>query len=454
MQNVFSSFFDDKDVIDAKNLLIEKYTHYQSFIQSVKPGKGKNKVSFKKVLDEMSNLRGGSLFYPYLGSGIGNGALVELVDGSVKYDMISGIGAHWGHSTKEQIEGQLDAAFQDITIQGNLQQNINTKPVLELFLKLSGMDHCFLTTSGAMAAENGLKLCFQKHAPATRIFAFEKCFMGRTLALSYVTDKAAYRQGLPQTVSVDYLPFYDENEPEKSTQLCLAAIQQYVKRFPGQHAMLCAELIQGEGGYYPGNKTFFRKIMRALKKHDIAIFVDEIQTFGRTPSVFAFKEFGISDLVDVVSVGKLSQVCATLFRKDYKPKPGLISQTFTSSSAALEVSRRILEALNSRAYSGKNGKIAVLSTYFRKKLVTLSKKYPSKIEGPFGYGMMLACTPFKGDANKVLTFCHRLFESGVIAFIAGDSPKRCRFLPPIGGVNQDDIDRVIEIIETILKKPL
>ena len=39
-----------------------------------------------------------------------------------------------------------------------------------------------------------------------------------------------------------------------------------------------------------------------LKKQDIAIFVDEIQTFGCTPSIFAFKEFGISDLVDVVSV--------------------------------------------------------------------------------------------------------------------------------------------------------
>ena len=76
------------------------------------------------------------------------------------------------------------------------------------------MDHCFLTTSGAMAAENGLKLCFQKHAPATRIFAFGKCFMGRTLALSRL-QTMAYRQGLPQTVSVDYLPFYDENEPEK-----------------------------------------------------------------------------------------------------------------------------------------------------------------------------------------------------------------------------------------------
>ena len=118
-------------------------------------------------------MRGGNLWYPYLGTGMGNGSLVELGDGSVKYDMISGIGAHWGHGNKEILEGQIEGACQDLVNQGNLQQNFNSLETVELFVELSGLPHCFLTTSGAMAAENGLKLCLQKNAPAYRVFALK-----------------------------------------------------------------------------------------------------------------------------------------------------------------------------------------------------------------------------------------------------------------------------------------
>jgi 4-aminobutyrate aminotransferase-like enzyme len=53
----------------------------------------------KNYLQEFAADRGGKLFYDYIGSGIGNGPLVELADGSVKYDFITGIGVHYfGHS--------------------------------------------------------------------------------------------------------------------------------------------------------------------------------------------------------------------------------------------------------------------------------------------------------------------------------------------------------------------
>lgn len=62
-----------------------------------------------------------------------------------------------------------------------------------------------------------------------------------------MTDKAAYRQGLPQTLSVDYLPFYDESRPEESTQEAVARLKKYIQRYPKQHAAIVMELIQGEG---------------------------------------------------------------------------------------------------------------------------------------------------------------------------------------------------------------
>ena len=60
-----------------------------------------------------------------------------------------------------------------------------------------------------MANENALKLLFHYQPRKTRILAFEGCFIGRTLALASITDKAKYRDGLPGTLSVDYLPFFD-----------------------------------------------------------------------------------------------------------------------------------------------------------------------------------------------------------------------------------------------------
>ena len=40
--------------------------------------------------------------------------------------------------------------------------------------------------------------------------------MGRTSAVAQITDKAAYRVGLPQTLQVDYIPFYDHNDHQGS----------------------------------------------------------------------------------------------------------------------------------------------------------------------------------------------------------------------------------------------
>ena len=42
-----------------------------------------------------------------------------------------------------------------------------------------------------MANENALKVCYQKHAPASRVIAFKDCFMGRSVTMSQIGDFAA-----------------------------------------------------------------------------------------------------------------------------------------------------------------------------------------------------------------------------------------------------------------------
>jgi 4-aminobutyrate aminotransferase-like enzyme len=151
-----------------------------------------------------------------------------------------------------------------------------------------------------------------------------------------------------------------------------------------------------------------------------------------------------------VTIGKLSQICATLFNSTYKPRPGLISQTFTSSTTAIKCAKVILDELSSKSYTGKKGKIQVVSDYFQSELNALSKKYPKLISGPFGYGTMIAFTPFDGSLEKVKALLFDCFDKGVIAFSAGQNPIRVRFLVPIGSVTLSDIDCVIGIIERAL----
>ena len=76
-----------------------------------------------------------------------------------------------------------------------------------------------------MANENALKIAFQKNAPATRLLAFDRCFAGRSLIFSQVTDKPVFREGLPLNQAVDYIPFYDPERPEESTREAVLALK-------------------------------------------------------------------------------------------------------------------------------------------------------------------------------------------------------------------------------------
>lgn len=448
---IAEALHNDPRVIEAKRLLIEAVQAHQEQITNIRPPIASLKQGYEDLLSTFARYRGAKLWFPFLGSGIGKGVFVELADGSIKYDFIGGIGVHyWGHSHHDLISSSIDAAISDTIMQGNLQQNIDSVELSALLVHASKLDHCFLTSSGAMANENALKIAFQKNHPANRILAFERCFVGRTLAISQITDKAAYREGLPSTMQVDYLPYFDTVRPEESTQAAVNALKKYLHRYPKEYAVMCFEFIQGEGGFHQGTSDFFRAIMLILKDNNIAIFADEVQSFGRLPELFAFQYYGLEEFVDIASIGKLSQVCATLFRNNYKPRPGLLSQTFTSSTSAIKASQVILKTLINGGYYGPNGKIQQIHDHFAAHLDGLSRKHPQLIRGPFGLGCMIAITPYDGDVQKVTAFVHRLFEAGVLSFIAGEHPTRVRFLVPAGAVTNEDIDNVIKIIEETL----
>lgn len=426
--------------------------------------------SYAQYMKRAADVRGRALLYPYLGSGAGNGALVELMDGSVKWDMITGIGVHFfGHSEPDMIRAGIRGSLSDTLQNGNLQSNFEAYEFAEKLVRLAGrksrLKYCYCSTSGAMANENAVKVCYQKHAPASRVIAFKDCFMGRSVTMSQIGDAAANRIGVPLSTQVDYMPFYDAvaaermGGPSRFIDMAVSHLQQYIERYPKQHACFIFELIQGEGGFNTAPREYFVELMKVCKDAKIAVWDDEIQTFGRTENMFAYETMNVGEYVDVFCVGKMTQVCATLFTEEYNPGPGLLSGTFTSTAQAFNIGSRVLDRLEASDLYGPNGAANKHHALFVKGVKAIAAKHPewfpkvpeiSDIAG--GTGGMMKFTPFGGKKDAINKACKHLFDAGVIVFSCGHGPYHIRMLPPLPVFKEQDWPRVMQCLEAGLAK--
>ncbi len=464
------SFLTSPAVDEAVGAIIAELRAQQEMITGVQPPNAEHAETYQGHLDRIGQLKGKPALYPYVGSGLGHGPLVQLCDGSVKYDMINGIGVHmFGHSDARMVETAIRAAMNDTVMQGNLQFNADSIDFAELLVneaaKTSKIAHCFLTNSGANANETALKICYQKKdGKSPRVIAFADCFMGRTTTMCQIGDSAAARQGIPLNVDVDYMPFWDPEHGERAIEYAKWHLQQYIDRYPGQHACFVFELVQGEGGFNVAPREYLLELMKMCRENDIPVWADEIQTFGRNERMFYFEQLDLGEYIDVVTLGKMSQVCACLYTEQIAPKPGLLSGTFIGSTVGLHVGRRILETLRDEGYYGPDGRIAKLQQAFRERAQKLVDDHPDwfppvphysgirrQASGLFGgVGGMMRFTPFGGEKAKVWKTLHTMFEKGVIAFACGHGPYHIRFLPPVGVMKAEHFDEVFPIVEASL----
>lgn len=451
-------------MLDEKSFSLEKQKLSENFakmlhedwieVDSIRgPRSPEAHLAMIEEIKALEKIKGRKSYFHYLSTGRGSGPFVRLTDGSVKLDFISGIGIYFfGRQYTPFLEESVRAAFLE-TMQGNLQPNEDATSLLRSLVfhasKNSNLRHAWTFCSGTMANENALKVIRQKHFPATRIFAFEECFAGRSQAMAEVTDNPAYRQGLPTYGEVCYLPFYrTEWGEERSFQMITSHMEWELNRHPAKYAALMLELVQGEGGVRWAPPSFYRRLLHWVKAKGLAVWVDEVQTFGRTEQLFAFETFGVGDLVDVVTVGKLLQVCATLYTEAYNPKPGLIAGTFTGSGASFRIAHRSLEILTNEGFYGPEGKIKKMSDYFVRQLAHLKLESIKDIRA---CGGMIAFQYLDGSAAETEALIQKLFAQGLIVFSAGHGPYVVRMLPPMGVLTEKHVDLAIEIIAKTLK---
>ena len=168
MANTISNELDASGAINtAIQNIVSEVESISKKIEGVREPNPELLDSNDKLAQQVHDNRGRPLFYKYIGSGIGRGCYVEVEDGSIKLDLINGIGINiLGHSHPKVIAATLRGAISDVVVQGNLQPNkelidIGSK-LIEIASRQSSLKHVWVTTSGSMAIENALKMCRQK----------------------------------------------------------------------------------------------------------------------------------------------------------------------------------------------------------------------------------------------------------------------------------------------------
>ncbi len=412
--------------------LVEQALVYSQRITGVKPPDPALEGEAKKAIDEIGAVRSRPLYYNYVGSGVGRGPYVELNDGSVKLDLINGIGIHlFGHSNPRVIRAALRGALSDIVQQGNLQPNGEyleySRKLSQLAGKNSRLKYTWLATCGTMANENALKIARQKNRGARMVLTFRNAFAGRSTMMTEITDNPAFKVGMPDYNEILRLPFYDAKAPDKT----LTVLKEHVAKHGKNIAVFAFEPMLGEGGYRAANNAFYVPLLEFCKANGIAVWADEIQTFTRTGNFFAFETLGIGQYIDICTVAKTGQNGATMFTEEFKPDPGLLGGTFSGSTPALRAGLEIFRMLEEDGYMGPNGKVMQIHHDFVGMLNDLNEtSCKGLLREAGGMGLMVAVTPLDGGKEKQGQLLKSLFKNGLICFGCGSDPYRIRFLLP------------------------
>jgi acetylornithine/N-succinyldiaminopimelate aminotransferase len=320
-----------------------------------------------------------------------------------------------------------------------------SRKLVTMASKGSRLKHAWLTTCGTMANENALKMARQKNSPARLIIGVENQFSGRSTMMAELTDNPEYKQGLPSYNEVLRIPWYDKFDA-KSGENSLRTLRDHIAKNPGQIGAFCFEPMLGEGGYRSAPREFLVPLFEECRKHKIAVWADEVQTFLRTGEAYAFQTLGIGDYIDLCTVAKTIQLGATLYTEEYNPKPGLIAGTFAGGTAALAAGNAVIDEMNS-GYYGAGGKVEKIHQKFAQemnKLINGSCK--GLLEDVDGLGLMMAVTPFSGDKDKVNKLIKVLFTNGLMTYNCGKKPMRVRFLLP-AVITDKDIEAAARIFE-------
>lgn len=348
-------------------------------------------------------------------------------EGKPYLDFSSGIGVTnlgFHPLVKKAVAEQLEAIWHTPNLYHNqLQEEVASRLI-------GDKDYlAFFCNSGAESNEAAIKLA-RKATNKSQIITFKQSFHGRTYGAMSATGQEKIQVGFAPLVSGFSYATYND----------LSSVKALVTE---DTAAVMLELVQGEGGVIPADTQFVKDLADFCQKASILLIVDEVQTgIGRTGSLYAFEQYGISpDIVTLAKglanglpVGAMLGKTALSSAFSY----GSHGTTFGGNKVVLASSQKVLDILTPDFLDEVRQKAAYLKTQLEERL----SSYDS-VSAIRGMGMMLGIETTK-DLSQVLDEAKK---KGLILLTAGSDV--IRLLPPLT-ISRSEIDSALEVLEAVL----
>ena len=374
----------------------------------------------------------------------GQGVRLYDTDGREYLDFAAGIAVcalgYSNQAHKDALKAQVDALLHT----SNLYYNAPIVEAAKKVLKASRMDRIFFTNSGTEAIEGAIKAA-KKYAytrdghAGHEIVAMNHSFHGRSIGALSVTGNAHYQEPFePLMPGVRFADFNDFASVEAAVTDKTCAI--------------IMETVQGEGGIYPAEAEFLKKVRMLCDERDILLILDEIQCgMGRTGEMFAWQNY-VDDEVeikpDIMTVAKALgcgvPVGAFLMTEKVAEKSLVPGDHGTTYGGNPFVGAAVSAVFDQFGELSITDHVKEVGAYLQQQLDALVARYDCLTERR-GMGLMqgVVCRkPVGAVAAKAL-------EHGLIVITAGSDV--LRFVPPLV-IEKSHVDEMIRKLSVTLEE--
>jgi acetylornithine/N-succinyldiaminopimelate aminotransferase len=369
----------------------------------------------------------------------GVGSTLYDENGKDYIDFGSGIAVNSiGHGHPKLVEAICNQAKNIIHI-SNLQVIEPQAKLAQKMVELSGYDMgVFFANSGAEANEGAIKIA-RKYGETKfenkryKVITLEHSFHGRTITTVKATGQESF-----------HTPHFSPYPPGFSYE---KSIEDVYKAIDDKTAAVLIELVQGEGGVQPFEKTEIQKLAAHLKEKNVLLIVDEVQT-----GVYRTGEFLASNLYeiepDIITLAKGLgggvPIGAVMTKHKDVLSPGDHGSTFGGNYLSTAAGLAVLEVLEEYYESGAVGEVLV---YFETKLQDIAKRYTNLFEKEVGIGLMRGLRAKSADIQSAVI--KDAMKEGLVVLKAGRNT--VRFLPSIT-ITKAEIDEGFKRLDSALKE--
>lgn len=369
----------------------------------------------------------------------GEGVYLYDINGKKYLDFAAGIAVQALGYGNQEFNKALKDQIDKIIHTSNFYYNEPIMRAAKRAVKAADMERVFFTNSGTEAVEGAIKAA-KKYA-FTRdghtdheIISMHQSFHGRSLGALSVTGNSHYQEPfLPLLPGIRFADFND-----------LDSVKAVINE---KTCAIIMETIQGEGGIYPAEENFIKRIGEICEKEDILLILDEIQCgMGRTGEMFAWQNYGVKpDIMTCAKALGCGVPVGAFFLTERVAKkslsPGDHGTTYGFNPFAGAAVDKVFEILE-REQLVKH--VKEITPYLEEQLDTLKDNYDF-ITARRGMGLMQGLV-LEVPVGAVV---EKSMEEGLIVIPAGNNV--LRLVPPLI-IEKKHIDEMIEKLDKVLKE--